>query len=99
MSGDIDELSRMLGEMQSDISHIRKSTDLIDTKVDKAHENVIELKASAKSAHKRIDALHPHVEDYKKMKQRGIGMMASISAFMGFLGAALMKGLNFFLGG
>ena len=98
MAGEIDELSKMLGSMQADIAHIRKTNDAIDAKVDKAHENVIELKASAKSAHKRIDALKPHVEDYKKMKQRGIGLTAALAAICGFIGSALLKSLNFFLG-
>lgn len=88
---DIDELSRMLGGIQTDILYIRKSTDAIDTKVDKAHENLIEVQASTKSAHKRIDEIVPCVEDYKVMKQRGIGITMVLGAIFGLVGASAFK--------
>lgn len=96
--GNIDELSRTLGEMQADILHIRKSTDAIDTKVDRAHENVIALKSSAKQAHKRLDDIYPHVEDYKKMKQRGYGIIAVMGVIFGSAGGILIKALKLFAG-
>ena len=88
---DIDELSRMIGKLQSDINYIRKSTDAIDVKVDKTHEDMIRAKVSVESAHKRIDEISPHVQDFVKLKQRGLGIMGVLSLVFGFIGAFLGK--------
>lgn len=95
---DIDEFSRTLGVIQADVGHIRKNTDAIEKKVDKTHEDMIINKASTKSAHKRIDDITPHIEDFKKIKQRGIGITSILSIIFGFLGAILLKTFHFLLG-
>lgn len=95
---DLDELSLKLGTMQSDISHIRDNTERINGKVVEAHEKVINVEQSTKSAHKRIDDIKPHVEDYKRIKQKGLGAVGVIGLIFGLIGSGLAKILSFIAG-
>lgn len=55
MSNSIDTLSKNLGEMLSDIRHIREKTDIINEKVEKTNIATIIHGEKIDSAHKRID--------------------------------------------
>ena len=99
MSNDIDEISLRLGNIQADLAHIRRNTELTESKVTKISEQSIRHEASVKSAHKRLDAfkehleeeIKPHIDDYKNTKQRGIGATAVLGGFFGLIGAGLLK--------
>ena len=38
-----------------------------------------------------VEEMTPHVADYRKMKQRGIGMLAAVAALAGGAGAAVAR--------
>lgn len=85
------ELSRTIGNIETDVKHTRRSVDVIETKVDHLTETSIRNEESLKAAQKKIDIMHPHVEDYRKLKQRGIGILTAASMFFGAVGAFLSK--------
>ena len=91
MSNAVDELSLMIGRIESDVKHTRKNTEVIGEKVDKLTESVIKNDALIRTAQKKIDDIHPYVEDYKKLKQRGVGILTTLSMIFGALGAFLSK--------
>ena len=63
MSGDIHEMSKLLGKLQSDITHVRKTTDATELRVNKTHDDLLLATASLKSAHKRIDDIKLEIKD------------------------------------
>lgn len=91
MPSDINELSKMLGTMQSDISHIKKLAESTNDRVREVSEKTIRAEVSVLGAHKRLDKVEPAVEDYKRQKSRIIGVIAGSSFASGGLGAALFK--------
>lgn len=95
---DIDELSRMIGSIQSDVAHIRRTTEAIDQKTDKTNERVIENSSSLKLVYKRIDDMQVHVDDYRSVKQKGIGVITVVGMVFGFIGALVGKLFHYFVG-
>ena len=91
MPNAVDELSRMIGQIQADVKHTRKSVDVIETKVDHLTQTSIRNEGSLKDAQKKIDDMHPHVEEFRKLKQRGIGILTALSMVFGAIGAFLSK--------
>lgn len=91
MSGSIDELSKTLGVISSDIKHLVNKTANIDDKVETLQNHSVEHKASTKAAHKRIDDIAPKVTEHENLKNKGIGILAVISIVFGILGNAISK--------
>lgn len=93
----IDELSHRLGVIQSDIEHIKTHTTNIESKLDQSHELAIENKSANKAAHKRLDEIQPHVESYKRMEQRGIGLIAVLAFIVTLIGNGILKVIGAFV--
>jgi len=76
-----------IAEIRTDIKYLIKNTDAINSKVDNAHEKMIVAEQATKTAHKRIDRIdnhietkiEPHIEGYKKDRNKVIGIFAVIS--------------------
>lgn len=98
MSGQIDEISEVIGKFQSNFDHILKSLNGIDSKVDRLTETGILQQASIKSAHKRLDEITPVVREHEIIKNKGAGILTilgMVASFVGvFIGAVVSKLLH-----
>lgn len=88
---DIDQISRILGRLESDVGYIRKATDEGNGKIDALTKESILHNASLKAAHKRIDIIEPNVTDFVNLKNKAVGAVCSISGLSAVIGAGLMK--------
>jgi uncharacterized coiled-coil DUF342 family protein len=86
----IDDFSRTIGALQSDVSHIRSNTDSTKEKVDVMHEHMIIARRDIKSAHRRLDDIIPHIEDYRKNKHHAAGAYSVLSVISGFIGGVIV---------
>ena len=94
----------MIGSIQSDVLHIKKNTELTEHKIDKVVEGSVRHEQAIKSAHKRLDDHKAHLddnvapvlEDYKSMKQKGIGAMAVAGIIFGFIGSLILTAIKYF---
>ena len=66
MSNTIDTLSQMLGEMKSNIMHIREKTDVINDKLENVQKSTIKQGMQIDSAHARLDRFEEVQEEIKK---------------------------------
>lgn len=66
MSNTIDTLSQMLGEMKSNIMHIREKTDVINDKLENVQKSTIKQGMQIDSAHSRLDKFEEAHEKVKK---------------------------------
>lgn len=87
----IDELSKTLGTMQSDIAHIRNQTSSIDGKVSKTNEKMIIAETAIKSAHRRLDDLQEKVDNHEDIKNKGVGALTILATVIGIIGAIVAK--------
>jgi len=91
---DIDELSRQLGAIQSDIKHIRTTTGDTIAQVRTISTAAIRQEASVSSAHKRLDQITPKVEALHDSKNRSVGFLSAIGITCGTIGAIVVKFLS-----
>lgn len=91
MPNAIDELSRMIGQIQADVAHTRKSSDEINGKVDALTKTVAHQEFRLQESEKKIQKIQPEIEDYKKLKQRSIGAMAVLATIFGAVGSVVSK--------
>jgi len=70
-----DSLRQDLGQMQGILSQIQKNTDKIP-----------DLVAAVQRHEDDIDEIKPHVEDYKRNRQRAVGIGAFIALVAGAVG-------------
>ena len=94
---DLDEISLTLGKLlQAQQDHAKKTEGLFRV-TEEIKEGQAEVKGSVATltaAHNALkkeidDDIKPQVEDYKKNKQRGIGILAALGVGSGGVGAAL----------
>ena len=78
MSNTIDTLSQMLGEMKSNIMHIREKTDVINDRLENVQKSTIKQGMQIDSAHERLDKFEEAHEEVKKRciltKRLGFGL-------------------------
>lgn len=68
MNGEIDPASEAIGELRAQNRAILETLRAIDSKL-----------AVVPRLMERVEAMWPHVEDYRKLKQRGIGLLMAAS--------------------
>jgi len=86
MMGDIDEISRVLGELKADNAEAMRQRDAMWNKFDEVSKTCTEISGCVKmlgaqhvALSAKIDLEHaPVIADMKALKQRGIGMLAVI---------------------
>ena len=103
MSNTIDTLSQMLGEMKSNIMHIREKTDVINDKLENVQKATIKQGMQIDSAHARLDKFEEAHEEVKKkvdshetFKVRAkvwIGIIASIWTVLVGIGVSIVKSI------
>jgi ferric-dicitrate binding protein FerR (iron transport regulator) len=59
-------------------------------------QELVALRHEHNSLQEHVDEMRPDVADYRRMKQRGIGVLAAVAALAGGAGAALARfiGIN-----
>ena len=80
-------MERQIAEITTTLKHISKTLDEVKDKGAETHETVVRLEERGKVVNKRIDNLEETAEDYKRRKQRTIGILAIIAPVFGFIGA------------
>lgn len=79
----LDKVSKMLGGLQSDMKHVRKTSETILEKTDKLNETVIIQGQRIKSAHERIDDIEPKVNEHEAIKNQGVGFWIALTTISG----------------
>lgn len=92
---EIDKVSELLGKIQSDITHIRGTTEVTKEEIKSVSEKVTYHDSAIKSAHKRLDDITPHVERSKRTTWALHAIIVSVATIFGAIGGAILK----FMGG
>ena len=79
----------MLGEMKSNIGHIRSKVDIVERDVKILNETLIETTASARAAHKRVDDLQKETDKNTTFRNKGMGIVGFVGFMMTGLGTLL----------
>ena len=82
MSG-LDQISAAIGRLQEAQENAERQRERMFEKLDSIAVQTAELPALAR----RIGEMEPHVEDYKRLKQRGVGVLGLIAVAGSLLGA------------
>ena len=80
-------LIESITRIETNIVNMRKNSDEMKAQLSSIDKNVIIQSEKLKSAHKRIDVVENVAEDYKKVKNRGLGVIFGLSAASGGIGA------------
>ena len=86
----------MIGQMQSDVKHTRNSVESIHLKVDDLSSKSARQETETEFIKKKIQYILPVVEDYKKTKNFGMAVLATLASVFGAAGAALSKMVGVF---
>ena len=91
----LDEVSKALGGLQSDMRHVRKINESILEKTDKMNESVIIQGQKVAAAHVRLDKMEPKVREHEELKNKGVGfwlaITTAISSASGVVGSLVTK--------
>lgn len=82
---DLIEISNKLGSLQAEQISSRRDHERTLQKLDELAEQLAPLASLIKT----VDEMKPHVEDWYKMKQRGLGILAVIGLMGGAVGSSL----------
>lgn len=82
MSG-LDQISAAIGRLQEAQANAARQRERMFEKLDGIAAQTAEIPALAR----RIGEIEPHVEDYKRLKQRGVGILGLIAMGGSLLGA------------
>lgn len=115
--GDIDEVSRLLGQLVNETESTNRQMSALFTKFDsmqREYHDVLHIATQAlrlanenkerqlkleESIVKDIEEnIKPTLEDYRKLKQRGIGIVAILSFIVGLLSFAFKELVKKWLG-
>ena len=78
MSGEIDGLSQAIGRLQAQADQGQRERRRLFEKLDEIHDDLVALKVIKTD----VDEMKPHVEHYRRRRQREIGA-AGVLAFVG----------------
>jgi uncharacterized coiled-coil DUF342 family protein len=102
----VDQTSKLLGELSADMKSLRSQTKAqwegLEHIKQEHHETNALLRALAtefSATRSLVDKMTPVVEDYKRMKQRGITVLMMIGFLAGGLGALGTKLSEIFFAG
>lgn len=105
--GDLDEISLTLGKLLNGQEEAVRKQEAIFRNIDEIKGAMSEIKGSVATVTAGHTALKvdvdenvkPHIEDFKKTKQRGIGLMAGVGLGGGASGATIATLLGKWIGG
>ena len=84
----IDQISRVLGELTSDVKHIKDIVDEIKVNNNELSSTIVDLEKIALSNKERLDKIEPSVQQHKKLVNIGFGAFLGVSSVFGFIGSA-----------
>lgn len=90
MTGQIDQISAAIGALQADARTARDE----HTQTANTLKNITEKLDLLLPVVKDVAEMKPHIEDYKRLKQRGLGIIAGVGLTGGGFGAALTHWLG-----
>ena len=101
---DARELGIMLGKVQAQAESAEKSRVIMYAKIDGLHTTLIETLAAVRAiqseqrdAKSKLESeVIPHIEDYRQMKNRGIGIFIGLATISGGIGAYIQKAVAWF---
>lgn len=104
---DLDEISLTLGKLLNGQEEAVRKQEAIFRNIDEIKSSMSEVKgsvATVTAGHTALktdvdENLKPHIEDYKKNKQRGLGIMAGLGIGGGAGGATIANYVAKWLGG
>lgn len=97
MSGEINAISNALGRLQESAEAAERSRLAMWGEIKGFRGEQSEMRADLAQVlalKGRVDAMEPHVEDWKQTKQRGIGILAVVGLASGGVGAAVVAWLR-----
>ena len=74
---DLDKISQAIGALQADSRTAGDQRDKIFEKLDEIGRVVAETAGQLPALTERLEKIEPHVEDYKRVKNRGIGIIGA----------------------
>lgn len=83
----MDDISRAIGSLETEVRRTRDQLTQISAKLD-----------TLASLPRRVHRLEPIVEDYARMRQRGIGLLLGASIAAGSVGAVLRDAIKWLHG-
>jgi hypothetical protein len=83
MPADINDLSRILGRLEADASAAKNQRELIFTQLDQIKTRLSCLPQLAKT----VESHSAAIDDYKRLKQRGIGIALALTTIGGAIGS------------
>mgnify|MGYP003627752240 CR=1 FL=1 len=82
----IDGVSKTLGELVASVQSLTNQTRDQWEKLDEIEKHAAKWESLAED----VADMKPHVDDYKRLKQRGIGMFVILGLLFGGLGAGIV---------
>ena len=79
----IDDISEKIGELTIAVEMLRSQTKEQWDEL----KGIPELTAKVEAVQEDVSAMKPYVDDYRKLKQRGIGVLGVVGLMGGGLGA------------
>ncbi|MEP3245111.1 MAG: DUF1515 family protein [Sneathiella sp.] len=89
---DLDQISLEIGKLRADNDEAKSQRRDMSEKLEKLNTAINLLVPMAKE----IENIKPQINDYKKMKNRGIGILIGVALAAGSSGAILTKFLQSF---
>jgi hypothetical protein len=83
MPANINDLSRVLGRLEADASAAKNQRELIFTQLDQIKARLGCLPQLAKT----VESHSAAIDDYKRLKQRGIGIALALTTIGGAIGS------------
>lgn len=84
-------VERMLGQFGAKLDTLANETSTIRERVDETHTIVVRNEVKAEQIAETVKEHAVDIEDYKKTKARGLGVIAGIFAVGTFVGVAIDK--------
>ena len=91
----IDDTSQMLGELISSVRTLNKSTNDIWEKLDEMEKTLAKVSANERA----IAEMKPHVDEFRILKQRGLGVLGMIGLIASSAGAGAVYLMEKLMGG
>lgn len=91
MADDINEVSRLLGRIEASTIEAERQRTALFKKMDEFARLQSETNGVAKEALARVAKMEPHVEEFKNMRQRGLGIIMFIGGCGAVGGATIMQ--------
>jgi septal ring factor EnvC (AmiA/AmiB activator) len=101
----LDEVSRLLGELQADMRNAERSRSILRDEVTKMNTSVVdlteaitEISVTMKHINDRLTKVEDDLKPLTDLRNRGMGMLAAFAVVLGVIGTALLEASKHVLG-